>query len=360
MILSGDKLNEFKFENDGLFIDWLTIWQVHPSHSPINSGCIRTIDGNGSIVFERHRAARIQGSYSSSCSVKSDGSCVVFSGNFGRFNRSDNLFNYDPLQTIERANIVAEFAGFPPFRIHDLRDDAATPKDFGTSVGHSHAAFREAEARMSFVNLSRVDLTKNYSCGSLGAARSVIRAIQGKSVSRVKKGIGGDSSVWWSNTRYMLKVYIKALEMEAHGVNSGKVYEYARDNGIIRLELELKRRELHDLGWNDYAQFLKGWDMGNVHKLFADYEKIMNTTAISNDAEFLDALPVRLRPLASVFLSGNDVRALVSRATFFRYRKALLEYGIDIADERPTRLNVHVQTVEVVPVVAPEWYWRAA
>lgn len=360
MILSGDKLDEFKAQNDGLFVDWLTLWQVHSAHAPINSGCVRTLDGNAATVFERTRAARIQGSYSSSCSVKSDGSCVVFSGNFGRFNRTDNLFNYDPLQTLERANIVAEFAGFPPFRIHDLRDNTATRQDFSALVGPARAAFREAEARTSFVNLSRVDLTKNYACGSLGAARSVIRAIQGKSIGRVKKGIGGDASVWWSNTRYMLKVYIKALEMEAHGITSGKAYEYARDNGIIRLELELKRRELHDLGWNDFAQFLKGWDMGNVHKLFADYEKIMTVNSVSNDAEFLDALPVRLRPLASVFLSGNDVRSLVSRATFFRYRKALLEYGIDIADERPTRLNVHVQTVEVVPVLAPDWYWKAA
>lgn len=353
-------MNDAHYDNDGLFVDWLTLWQVHPAHGAINSGCVRTLDGSSKVVFERTRAARIQGSYASSCSVKSDGSCVVFSGNFGRFNRYDNLFNYDPAKTLERANVVAEFAGFPPFRLHDLRDNSATAPDFSALVGPSRAAFREAEARASFVNLSRVDLTKNYSCGSLGAARALIKAIQGKSVSRVKKGIGGDASVWWSNTRYMLKVYIKALEMEAHGITSGRAYEYARDNGIVRLELELKRRELHDLGWNDYALFLKGWEMGTVHKLFSDYAKIMETVAISDDAEFIDSLPQRLRVTAAAFLAGRDVKSIMSNGGFYRHRKALLEYGIDIADERPARINVQIQQVTVTPVTAPDWYWENA
>jgi hypothetical protein len=158
----------------------------------------------------------------------------------------------------------------------------------------------------------------------------------------------------------MLKVYIKALEMEAHGVNTGRSYEYARDNGIIRLELELKRRELSDLGWSDFAEFLKGWNMGQVHKLFADYEKVLSMSAIPNDADFIDSLPLKHRAIAAVFLSGRDVRSLCSRATFFRHRKALLDYGIDISDERPERLNTKVKTVEIHAVTAPEWYWKDA
>jgi II/X family phage/plasmid replication protein len=158
----------------------------------------------------------------------------------------------------------------------------------------------------------------------------------------------------------MLKVYIKSLEMESHGISSGRAYEYARDNGIIRLELELKRRELHDLGWSDFNEFLKGWEMGTVHKLFADYEKILEVTGVQNDADFLDSLPIRLRSIAALFLSGRDVRSCVSRATFFRYRKSLLDYGIDIADERPAMLQTLVRTVEIHPVSAPDWYWKAA
>lgn len=347
-------------QDDGLFCDWLSVWQVHPAHAPLNSGCIITYDGGGAPVFERHRPARLQGSHSTSCSVKSDGSCVVLSGNFGRLNRTDNLFNFDPLQTLERANLAAQFAGLPAFQFYDQGNDAASSVFELAPIGHSGRDFQQERTRYEFIHLSRIDLTKNYRCGSVAAARSVIRAVSGKSVTRVKRGVAGDSSVWWSNTRYMLKVYIKALEMEAHGVNSGAAYEYARDNGIIRLELELKRRELSDLGWSDFAEFVKAWDMGKVHNLFADYEKILTVETISNDAEFIDALPQKLRVTAAAFLAGRDVRSMMNPRTFRRYRKALLDYGIDIADERPAQLNVSVRTVEITPVVAPEWYWKAA
>lgn len=361
---TGVKLNainsEFSAKKDGLFVDWLSVWQVHPAHAPLNSGCVTTFDGGGAAVFERHRSARISGSHSTSCLVKSDGSCVVLSGNFGRLNRADNLFNFDPLATLERANIAAEFAGLPVFQLGYGRNVDTAFQDRRASIGDTFGQFAENRSRSEFIHLSRVDLTKNYCCGSLTSARAVIRSISGKSISRVKKGVGGDSSVWWSNTRYMLKVYIKALEMEAHGVNSGRVYEYARDNGIIRLELELKRRELHTLGWSDFNDFLTGWEMGNVHKLFADYEKILTCNSVENESEFIDSLPMRLRPAAAIFMSGKDVRDYMSRASFFRYRKALLDYGIDISDELPSRIQVSVQKISIEPLIAPEWYWRAA
>jgi hypothetical protein len=158
----------------------------------------------------------------------------------------------------------------------------------------------------------------------------------------------------------MLKVYIKALEMEAHGIISGAAYDYAKDNGIIRLEIELKRRELADLGWSDFSEFVKAWDVGKVHNLFADYEKILTVGNISNDAEFIDALPQKLRVTAAAFLAGRDVKSMMKRSSFYVYRKALLDYGIDIADERPAQLNVKVRTVVVEAVTAPDWYWKAA
>lgn len=311
-------------------------------------------------MFERTRTARLSGSHSTSCAIKSDGRSVVCSGNFGRLNRGDNLFNFDPVQTLERANVVTQFAGLPPFQLRGAGMDDCSLSEHSELSGFVGIDLTKSYSSEEFIHLSRVDLTKNYSCGSVGAARSVIRAISGKSITRVKKGVGGDASVWWSNTRYMLKVYVKSLEMEAHGTNSGKAYEYARDNGIIRLEIELKRRELADLGWSDFNEFVRAWEMGTVHSLFKDYEKIMELQAVMNDAEFLDALPQRLRVTAAAFLAGREVKSLLSNGAFYRQRKALLDYGIDIADERPARLNVQVQTVLITPVVAPDWYWKAA
>lgn len=341
--------------DDGLFVDWLSIWQVHEPHAPLNSGAVVTYDGSGQAVFERHRPARLHGSYSTSIAVKSDGSSVVVSGNVGRLGRQDNLFGFSPLDALERANQALEYAGLPTFD-RGGRVGACPPPCGMVGVGAGAAS----QASGRGIHLSRVDITRNFSTGSSAAAAAVIRAISGKHVARAKKGVAGENSVWWSNTRYMLKVYIKHLEMEAHGTATGQAYEFAKANGIVRVELELKRREIADLGWADFGIFCEAWKMGQVHLLFDEYSKMLNVNAVSGNAEFIDALPQRLRVVASAFLAGEDVKRIMSRASFYRYRRALLDYGVDIADERPARLNVQVRTVQMQALTAPDWYWKAA
>lgn len=345
--------------NDAIFVDWISVWQVQPKHAAFNCGAVVTYDGAGEARFARYRPSRVRGSFETSCAVKSDGEVVVASGNFGRLNRPDNLFNFAPETTLERANSVLRFAGIPEFVSDYQRVDVDHwPSNASTLECNTEGV--QGVSPRSYLHLSRVDITRNYQCGSLGAARDFVRSINGKNISRTKKGVGGDSSVWWANSRYMLKVYIKSLEMEAHGTNSGAAYEFARDHGIVRLELELKRREVNDLGWSDFSAFVKAWDMGEVVKLFNEYAKVLEVQSVASDAEFLDSLPPRLRVVAASFLDGREVKSLMSRATFFRYRKALLEYGLDISDERPSRITTHVRHVTVEPVQAPDWYWKAA
>lgn len=344
----------FEGVDDGLFVDWLSIWQVREPHAPLNSGAVVTYDGAGQPVFERMRPARVRGSHSTSIAVKSDGQSVVVSGNIGRLGRDDNLFGFSPLAAFARANETLAFIGLPAFDLADNGRELATSGDGLESFGTGAASRTPARC----VNLSRVDITRNFSAGSPAAAAAVIRAMSSKHVCRAKKGVAGDQSVWFSNTRYMLKAYIKHLEMEAHGCVEGAAYEYAKAQGIVRVELELKRREIADLGWSNFAVFCEAWKMGQVHLLFDEYSKMLNVNAISGDGEFIDALPQRLRVVASAFLAGQDVKRIMSRASFYRYRRALLDYGIDIADERPARLNVQIRTVELKPLTAPAWYWK--
>jgi hypothetical protein len=116
---------------------------------------------------------------------------VVVSGNFGRLNRRDNLFNLDPRKSLQRLNTVANFARLPVICLEDLADSNNRRKQSAGVVGD----FSNKKAFYEFVHLSPIDLTGNYSCGSVASARSVIWSIAGKSISRVKKGVAGDSSV---------------------------------------------------------------------------------------------------------------------------------------------------------------------
>jgi II/X family phage/plasmid replication protein len=57
--------------------------------------------------------------------------------------------------------------------------------------------------------------------------------------------------------------------------------------------------------------------------------------------------------------SGADLRAVLSRPTFYRYRAELLPHGVDIAVSMPKEAVSNVvplyRVLEAKPVSAPEW-----
>lgn len=339
---------------DALFVDWLTVWQVLPPHLPVNSGAVVYFDGSANARFVRTCSTRVSGSHSTTVAVKSDGQSMVLSGNFGRFGHPDNLFNLDPAQSLRAASRVAENAGLSPLLSDAERKRACHPSPSSQTV----IDLEPHRAETSRIFLSRIDLTKNFATGGLGNARALIRNISRRSISRVKRGLAGEDSVWWSNSRYMLKFYIKSVEMALHGDTTSLAYQYALSRGIVRCELELKRRILSDLGWGYFGDFEKAWDMGTVHKLFDDYSlPLLSMNGKVNPQNFLDSLPTKLQLVAAAFLHGENVRERLSRPTFYRYRKALLAFGLDIADEAPASIATIVREVEICAVSAPDWHW---
>ena len=86
--------------------------------------------------------------------------------------------------------------------------------------------------------VSRLDITRNYSTGSESSARAFIRWLGARSISRMKRGQAGDESVWWANTRHMLKAYIKHLEMIKHGADSNDdLVSWLKDQGVVSVPM---------------------------------------------------------------------------------------------------------------------------
>lgn len=173
----------------------------------------------------------------------------------------------------------------------------------------------------------------------------------------MKRGFAGDESVWFSNTRHMLKAYRKGAEMKAHG-GDDVLIGYCDAAGIVRVEVELKRRLLGELGLDE---------VGNVtdEKLadvFREQTEIFRAVDRSEEPDIIANVPARSRAFAAAWLAGQDVRALCSRATLFRHAKVLREYGIDVMEPRNIQnFPVSVRVVELEPMTAPAWYdWKAA
>jgi hypothetical protein len=202
--------------------------------------------------------------------------------------------------------------------------------------------------------ISRLDITCNLEAGNEQQARAVIRWLGAQSVSRMKKGLAGDESIWWSNTHHMLKAYLKHAEMLKHGINEDDpLYILCQEKGVVRVEVELKRRLLKKLGLSELHTITDE----KLCQIYEEQTEIFKRVDRSSDLDILDALPLRSRVYASAWLAGENLVGIVSRPTLFRHNKILKEYGIDIMQPRNVdKLPVTVRIIDLKPLERPDWY----
>lgn len=318
------------------FIDWLTASQFHPKGGlPIVSGGLTVhYDSEGNPRFERNCAVQHSGSYQTSIRVASDGYRVSISGNVGRFQRQDNLFGFGIKSTIEMANRILSDFSLPPFTLTG-------------GISEDIQATRPCY-------ISRLDFTVNYETGSESQARHAIRFLASRAVSRAKRGNAGNDSYWFANTRKMFKAYLKSCELKAHGMDeSNPVYQYCRDAGILRFEIELKKRLLSDLKMNilDDITDEKLLEIFNHETAFARH------IDRSSDHDFLEHLPPKTRIYAQLWLDGNNVKDCCSRAQMYRHSKILREYGVNIFEPRNVdKFPIRLRVIDLVPASVPDWY----
>lgn len=330
-----------------IFCDWFTAAQRHAEGGlpAVVDGVTARFDRDGNCTFERGIPARVAGSFESSVGILSDGQFVGVSGNVGRFGRSDNLFNLGWPATREKADRILSLANLP-----SLANGTSRPFEWDSRQENR----RDWPGRGATV--ARLDLTCNFSAGSDAQARAVIRWLSGQSVKRAKRGYSGDESVWWSNTRIMLKAYRKGAEMKAHGADDD-VVQWATDQGIVRVELELKRRELQERDLRDIGNITQE----KLESIFMEHMEPFLRVDSSDEPDILCSIPLRSRAYASAWMAGQDVRLLCSQATLYRHAKVLRDYGLDILETRNLeRFPVKVRIVDLVPVAVPDWYLERA
>lgn len=333
-------LNESK---PAVFVDWFAASQFHEEGGfPVFlDGIFATYDASGNCTYERGIAKGHKGSYETSVRIFSDGFRVAVSGNFGRLNRQDNLFGFDFGGVLRFVNRVLTSHGLPPFSF------------YGKSGALRTVELRDGRTiRVGGCVVSRLDLTCNFATGSDSKARQVITALHSRSIKRMKRGYSGDESVWWSNTRMMLKAYRKGAEMKKRNAPQ-ELIDYATEQGIVRIEVELKRRELSELG----LSHLDAITHEKLVDVFIEEIEPFTRYDASGDVDILSAVPARSRAYAAAWMGGQDLSCLCSRATLFRHAKVLREYGLDILEPRNVEaFPVQLRVIDLVPLTAPEWY----
>lgn len=341
-----------------LFCDWLSIYQVHYADVPVvNEGRIFSISSDGEVMWEVNSKVVFKGSFDTSVRVVSDGHRVVLEGNVGRFGRSDNVFGYSVQDCVRLASKIVALFGLPPFT-DSAPMSIVRPGVLG-DVGS--AAYFKSDTDAGFLPtgsvITRVDLTCNYSTGSSENASQYVRWLAGFKLRQMEPRSYQTSGVSWGEGSkfWYAKVYDKAADYirhrsVAHSLHDASLYAWLKTSGVVRHEITLKSRYLRQNGLYRFSL----WDaqkMANVYALFTD--------VVSGQAHvdsYLE-IPGRAGELAVAWRDGADLKKRLSLRTFYRYRRELLQYSIDIAVVSSVeRLATRVNVIDVCPLSLPDWY----
>ena len=325
-------------------IDWVScILPCKHDSSALMDGFVMAFDAKGEQQWTVNKKLSVEGSYSSKIQIKSHTDNQIYiSGNPAKFLQGHNLFGTDDL-----SHLMGRF--FDALLDHDI---GLNPIDF------QYDAIQEGH-----YPLTRVDVTQTWHLKNKNETASFIRALGQKA--RLKhRGSGqfsGDTAYFGKNSRrWSAKCYSKGHEILAKGhhlpkeLQTPEMLDFADKSLRIELvirQLELKRRGL-DLASNwtsDTAKLL-------LQTMFLDNLELSDNTML--DTTVLDILPHRLRLVYQAWLNGDDLKQILPKNTFYRYRRQLFEHGIDIAMvQENVNSNVVplIRYLEAQPVGIPDW-----
>lgn len=346
-------------------IDWLKMRFPLPHPEPISAGYVESVNDQGLREWITVKRRPLKGSHAAQVNVRTcphsltQRSLIEFDGNPAKWVQGHNLWGSDDLFGIAVATCeaVALTLGLPI----------------------------SEEVRSSWlrgaIELFRVDVAQSYALDSRGQVLAWLRsAEQTAHLSHRGRGqlVKGTTLYFGQHSRrWSIKAYSKGEEIAAKGhwqtqsaiLNLPSAAAWA--DPILRFELTLRHMELKRLSLNVLANWLPIEEVPAVVPLRLLLDRLGDmtmTTTASLSADVLATLRPSLRTAVQSWEAGNDLRLILSRPTFYRYRKELLPLGIDIATLLPKAGQSNIvplhRVLDPQPVGVPDWavgtplYWE--
>jgi II/X family phage/plasmid replication protein len=212
-----------------------------------------------------------------------------------------------------------------------------------------------------------LDINQLYDVGNDVSVEAWLHAAGMRARSRHGRSSRDKGTVYLGKTsrRWAMKFYNKYREMLAKG-KSHQLPDYLQNIGLedfiqgkLRAELRIFSKELEKHG------FTHGYHLTPdiINHLFNIYlGKIDMTQQATLIDEQLLKMPRTLQGSYQLWRQGADLRQLLAHNTFYRHRRELLAYGIDISAMHlaPEHNNVVplMRIIEAVPVVNPAWAYQ--
>lgn len=336
-------------------IDWLTFSAPCAHAVEVCAGRVISMGDDGSLEWHSLKRLGVAGSFDDRIHIVTDRSVgeplsrIRFDGNPVKWFQGHNLWGTDDLHGLVVATMEALTAR-PELGLTPTADDRAA----------WHAGS---------ISLTRVDVTDSYHLPTRADVLAWLRAAE-QSAHLAHRGRGQltkGSTLYFGkhSRRWSLKLYAKGQEIEAAGHGQTAIlrlpHALAWADKSLRAEMVIRGQELRRRGLgmvSEWSQF-DGVDSAVTAELLRPVlGNLTMTTTNTLPAESLDALTHAQRGFFLAWQAGHDLRAVMSRAAFYRLRAAILSHGIDVAVPQPREVSNVVpmlRVLEAVPAGVPEW-----
>ena len=335
-------------------IDWVTgkFWITHNPEVLRSGQSIRTkiVDGVERIEYDIANRLSVKGSHDATITIRSHtDNTVEISGNPAKFLQGHNVFGTNDLKYLV-AKMIDKLCMMDELELKP------------TDVEYENI-------QQGIYHLSRVDVNEHFAFPSAQVARAWLRAA-GNSANMKFRGAGlfKEGTLYFEGKRYIPKIYFKYDEINSKDkshrlpdelLQIPELIEYAEKS--LRFEIKILSTQLKDwmlhLGCN--------WDADTATMLINDQfiSKLQLSANMPIENEVIESLPKNLRLTYTAWVNGEDLRQVLSRPTFYRYRTKLMEYGIDISivkDIEKEQSNVvpMIRYLEAVPMGIPDWAYQ--
>ena len=325
-------------------IDWVTAL-LPCNHNPavLRSGSYVKIDQAGNIEYVKELSLGVVGSYDACLYVSSstDHTIQIF-GNPAKFLQGHNVFGPSDLLYLV-AKTFAALCARPELEL------SPTPEQL--------QAIDNGDYRVL-----RVDVNCSYLLDGPASCRAFVRAL-GTNASLRHRGAGqlkGDTAYFGLGSSHGgLRCYYKGDEVLAKGhqihadLQIPELMDFA--SKAVRFERFMYSKMLKRLGL-DWAA---NWTDSTPSVLLSEYlQGLQLPDNMPLSDEVLNTLPLRLKGVYAMWAAGHDLRAQMSSSAFYRWRRQMLAYGVDLLIvQNPEKSNVvpMVRLLEARPAEIPQW-----
>ena len=329
-------------------IDWVTLKLSCEHDGNICDGVVAKVNREGDTEWLSMSRLPVEGSYGSTIAIRSvTESTLEISGNPAKWLQGHNLFGTDDL-----VKLVWEFFK----KLKEIPELNLRP------------TFQQlTNIKNGQYTVSRVDVNATWLLDNPKDVLAWINAA-GQKMRLKHRGAGqfkGDTLYWGKGSRrWSLKCYHKGSEIEGKrskfpdALRTPQMLDYASRS--LRFEATFRSNFLRE----GMLHVAKHWSPETAKMLLIS---CIEGLEMSNNMRLSDAVLASLKPrLATSYLAwygGADLKQILPKNTFYRYRRELKKYDIDIAilrdkEQEDSKVIPLMRVLEAEPVGIPDWAYE--